>query len=419
MGPMKWAAIAVLSLTAGLRGDGPPSDRLYGRVLTAGGETFEGYLRWDRNEGSWADILNGDKEMPWQNSRDAERLDRDYRRDRSRRHSIHVLGLHISWTDNDNERGYPESSSSGVRMGHLRSIRVLGDHRALLTLKSGEEVEFEGGSTDIGNRLRKLVVEDPERGEVELRWRDLDEVDFMTAPGGEEAPPARRLYGTLRTRDGDEFTGCIAWDTDEILTSDILDGDDRGRSRKIPFDRIAAIERDGASGARVVLRNGEEIVLRGSNDVDSSNRGIAVDDPGLGQVQVEWGDFDEVRFTEIPSRGLGYDDFDGGSHLAGVVETVDGRTLRGAIRWDNDEEYSWEMLDGRQGDVDFDVEFAQIARISPWGDNAAEVELRDGRTFRLEGSNDVDDTNKGIYVTPEGGETELVRWRDLRQVTFR
>jgi len=69
--------------------------------------------------------------------------------------------------------------------------------------------------------------------------------------------------------------------------------------------------------------------------------------------------------------------------------------------------------------VDFDIEFAQVRSIVPHDDWSADVTLRDGRTFRLEGSNDVNDDNKGIYVTPEGGETQLVRWRDLRQVTFR
>lgn len=418
MGPMRWAAITLLSMGVGLKGDGPPSDRLYGRVLTAGGETYEGYIRWDRNEGSWVDILNGDKEIPWQNFRDAERLDRSYRGERDREHSISVFGLHISWTDHEG-RNDPETASAGIRMGHIQSLRVLGSHRARLKLKSGQEVEMDGGSTDVGDGLRRLVVEDPERGVVELRWRDLDEVDFMKAPGGAQAPPAARLFGTLRTRDGDEFRGYLAWNTDEILGSDVLDGNDHGQRRRIPFDRIAAIERDGSSAARIVLENGEELVLRGHADVDDSNRGIAVEDPGLEQVQVGWEDFDEVRFSEPPGNGSGYDDFDGGHRLEGTVETVDGRRVSGAIRWDNDEEYGWEMLDGRQGDVDFDIEFAQIAHIEPDSDWGAAVTLRDGRSFHLEGSNDVDDDNRGIYVTPQGGETELVRWRDLRQVTFR
>jgi hypothetical protein len=69
--------------------------------------------------------------------------------------------------------------------------------------------------------------------------------------------------------------------------------------------------------------------------------------------------------------------------------------------------------------VDFDIEFGQVRSIEPLGGHGAEVTLRDGRTFQLEGSNDVDDGNKGIYVTPEGGDTVLVHWDEFRRVTFR
>ncbi|HKJ01033.1 MAG TPA: hypothetical protein VJ997_01225 [Longimicrobiales bacterium] len=414
MGLIKVAALVVMTLGAGGQADAPV-DRLYGRVVTAGGDVFEGFLRWDRNEGSWADLLDGSKEMPWQNARDAERLEgRDDRRGRER--SIRVLGLRISW--NDDEDRYPSSASSGIRFGHLRSLAVLDDDRALLTLKSGEEIELEGGSTDLGDELRGLVVEDAQRGEVELRWRDLDVVDFMAAPRGVEAPRARRLYGTLRVRSGAEFTGYVSWDVDEILTSDILDGEDRGRDRKIPFDRIAAIERAGSSGARVILANGEELELRGSNDVDSGNRGIAVSDPGLGQVEVGWDDFEEVTFQAAPPGEGAYDAFDGGHPLFGAVRTRDGEEYSGYIRWDNDEAYSWEILDGRDGDVDFDVEFGQVDSIRRAGSRGADVTLRDGRTLHLEGSNDVDEDNKGIFLTLDDGETVLVPWRDFAEAWF-
>jgi hypothetical protein len=46
------------------------------------------------------------------------------------------------------------------------------------------------------------------------------------------------------------------------------------------------------------------------------------------------------------------------------------------------------------------------------------VGLRDGRTLLLEGSNDVDETNKGIFVRLESGRTMLVRWAELERVTF-
>jgi len=412
MGTTTIALWAFLALGLGAQ-DPSGDDRLYGRVVTAGGRVYEGFIRWDKNEGTWADLLDGSKEIPWQYRRDAERLDGRSGRERRERR-IDFLGFHISWTEGEDNP--PTTATSGIRFGHIRSLAVAGDDRALLTLKSGEEVELEGGSTDLGDGLRGLVVEDAERGQVELRWRDLDVVEFMAPPATSTAP-ARRLYGTLRTREGDEFTGFVAWDTDEILTSDVLDGLERRRDREIPFGEIAAIERESASSARVILAGGEEMVLRGTNDVDESNRGISVSDPGLGQVTVSWDEFDEVAFHDAPG-GAGYDAFDGGHPLYGVVETVDGDLVEGAIRWDNDEAWSWEILNGRLGDVDMDVELGQvdtIRRLNEWG---AEVTLLDGRAFELEGSNDVDENNKGIYVLLSDGETVLVPWLDVLEVRF-
>jgi len=414
MGAMTLAALALLALGGGVQ-QGPGSDRLYGRVVTAGGEVYEGYIRWDRNEGSWADLLDGSKELPWENIREAERLSG---RERTRReHSVRILGLRISW--DDDEDPYPSSASSGIRFGHLRSLAVTGDDRALLTLKSGQEIELEGGSTDIGDELRGLVVEDPERGEVELRWRDLDVVEFTQVPAGVAPPSAPRLYGTLRTRGGLEFTGYLAWDVDEILGSDVLDGEEHGRSRKVPFNRIAAIEGDGPSGARVILENGEEITLRGSNDVDSGNRGITIADPALGEVTVDWDAFDGIVLHVPPPGGGAYEGFDGGRPLYGTVETADGERYTGSIRWDNDEAYTWEILNGRAQDVEFDIELGQVRSIRREDARGARVTLLDGRAFDLEGSNDVDGDNKGIFVTPDDGGTVMIPWRDFREATFR
>ena len=100
MGSMTFAALVFL-MVAGGQGT-PEANRLYGRVVTAGGEVYEGYMRWDQNEGSWADVLNGTKEMPWENERDAERLG-GREPSRERRHSVRVLGLHISWTDDEGD----------------------------------------------------------------------------------------------------------------------------------------------------------------------------------------------------------------------------------------------------------------------------------------------------------------------------
>ena len=53
-------------------------DRIWGRVYTTAGDVYEGFIRWDRNEGSWVDILDGSKTIPpenyqaWLEARDRE-----------------------------------------------------------------------------------------------------------------------------------------------------------------------------------------------------------------------------------------------------------------------------------------------------------------------------------------------------------
>jgi hypothetical protein len=338
------------------------SPRLFGTVITREGSAHRGFIRWDRNEGSWSDLL------------DANKL---------------------------RERG--SATQSGIRFGHVSRIDVTSRESARFTLKSGAQVIMGARATDLGSGLRALIVDVPETGTLEFSWRDLDAVAFEPAPE-HVTPDEARLFGTLRTRSGLEFTGYV-----------VLDGERGSEELDIPFGSIAAIERYGSDGASVTLVGGETMVLRGTNDVNDSNGGISVSDAGLGQVKVDWDELASVRFHR-PEAEPGYGFFDGGRVLQGTVVTESGEALSGEIAWDNDESYSWEMLNGDMGHVEFHVEFGQIARITKTPQGAL-VELRDGRVFELDGSNDVDGGNRGITIRTKGGAHE-VEWDDFLELTL-
>lgn len=388
------------------------SNRLYGRVTTEDGQTYEGFIRWDRNEASWGDILSATKQLPEANKREAEEMGYYDRRGRKERGTIEVFGLKIQYNRGDD---FPSSTESGVRFGHISSIEVLDGHRARVMLKSGREVELSG--SDLGTSVRDIVVTDERHGEVRLKWRDVRTVDFMGARWRAEPASGRRLYGTLTTRDGQRFTGFVAWDVDEALGSDILDGDEGSHRRKIPFRDIVAIARDGSRAARVSLRDGREVVLHGTNDVDHSNSGIIVADPSLGEVRVDWDAFGRLDLRPPPA--LSYDAFDGGRPIHGTVFTRSGQSYTGDIRWDNDEAYTWEILNGDlDDDVRLEIEFGDIATIDGVSYRGCRVTLRDGRSFQLRGSNDVDEDNKGIFIHLADGRGEAVWWEDLARVEF-
>ncbi len=385
------------------------SGRVYGTLTTVDGDTYTGLIRWDRNEPSWVDVLDGTKELPQTH---AEKSRRKYHEKES---SIEIFGLkignsHVSWGDNF-------SAQSGIRMGHLKSLEAIDDDKAMLTLKSGEQVEFEGGSTDIGSDVREIIVEDNKEGEIEFVWSDIDRIDFAQAPSDVSSNFGDRLYGTVTSRRGDTYTGFVAWDVDEALGNDILDGEEDGRARKIKFNKIASIERYSSNGATVTLKTGESMLLRGTNDVNDENRGIVIGDPGFGQVVIPWDEFDKIEFSE-KYKPVSYDDFKPSTPLYGTVTTEDGKTYTGQIRWDDDEQYTWELLNGEYHDIQFELELGLVKQIEKRSYRSSDVTTLDGRTFRLRGSNDVDEDNKGIFIKSGTDDEVEVDWEDFAKVEF-
>jgi hypothetical protein len=403
------AVVMASSVLAGNEG------RIYGRITTVDGDTFEGLIRWDKNEGSWVDVLDGNKRLD-------DSLFDDFDSDRRKKYSdrgkkVTIFGMTIS-----RESGgifiSSNSAQSGIRFGHIQKMEAIGKDKVLLTLKSGEKVELSGGSTDIGTSVREIIIEDESKGEIEFVWEDIDAVELMPAKSSKRSGFGDRLYGTLTTRRGEQFTGWVCWDMDEIFAGDILDGSEKNRKRKIEFGKIKAIERYSSSGAMVTLKSGEEVLLRGTNDVNDGNRGIVVSDPGFGQAVVGWNEFERLEFGS-PAREVVYDAFDGGRKLRGTVYTEDGSSYTGDIIWDADEAYTWEILDGEYHGVEYDIEFGLIRSIEKKSYRSSLVTVVDGREFRLRGSNDVDEDNKGIFVWAHNGDRVEIDWEDFNRVEFR
>jgi hypothetical protein len=116
------------------------ADRIWGRVYTKSGDVHEGFIRWDQNQASWVDVLEGSKQVPgenyvaWLASKDAEGPPL---------RTIDLHGFRITWDEADPD--FPATSQSGIRFGHLSSLRVVELDHVELTLRSGKVVDLEGG----------------------------------------------------------------------------------------------------------------------------------------------------------------------------------------------------------------------------------------------------------------------------------
>lgn len=378
---------------------------LYGTVTARSGTEYEGRLRWGSQESFWGDLFNSSKtELPWR--------DEVPEQDRSRENTINLFGFELSWWEDD----YDSGRQLIARFGDIDRIEVTGRNDAILVMKSGTRVEVEGGSDDLGSDT-EITVWDASLGSVELEWRDIETIRFAPAP--RDLPvDAHRLYGVVHTEDG-EFRGFVQWDQDECLSTDELDGDTRDGDLSIPMGNLRTIERRSRGSSRVVLRDGRELVLDGSNDVDSSNRGIFVEDERFGRVLVSWDAFERVELQEPPGSGPGYESFAPGRQLRGTVTTRGGRQHTGRLVWDVDEEETWELIGGEWRGIEYYIPFALVASVTPTGSDRSRVELTTGETVELEDSADVGEGNAGIVVVNEGRKPVYVPWDDVERVEFR
>jgi hypothetical protein len=377
---------------------------IYGRVVTESGTEYEGFLRWGTKDAFWDDLFNTSKvDLPYLDYLDDEEYDRMNRRNRRR---ISIFGLEISV-----EGDFSSSRQFRSRFGDIERIEPLGTGDAIIYMKSGAEYDV-SGSEDLSNRIHVI---DESLGEIDLRWDRIELIEFLEAPRDVE-PPAWRLYGTVETYEQD-YVGFIQWDTEECMSTDVLDGDTDDGDVSVQMGSIASIERRSSRRSLVTLHDGRELRLHGSNDVNDENRGIMIEDERFGRVTIDWDTFDKVTFGEPGGSGRGYNSFLPLGELTGVVIDEDGERHTGQIVFDLDESEAWEMLNGHINGVEFDIPFEMVVSVEPLRGGRARVELTSGETLTLEDTADVSEDNAGILVLYDRQST-YIPWDEVERIEF-
>lgn len=375
---------------------------LYGTVETKTGATHTGILRWDDEEAFWDDLFHSAKvERPYEEYEQAPQADEDASWWERMAHTIGGnLGVH------------KQSRVVAIRFGDLKQVRVTGANDAVLTLRDGTEIEVEGYANDVG---AAVTVIDAKPGRVEVPWKTIDTITFAATPPDAD-PGSFRLRGTVSTSAGN-FVGFIQWDNEESLSTDRLDGDAGDDRVSLEMGEISTIERRDRRSSKVILKDGTEMVLSGTNDVDDDIRGIHIEDARFGRVEVGWDEFERVVFDDPGTSGASYADYSPPARLAGTVTLSNGDWRTGDLVFDLDEEWSWEMLDGSSNEIDYTIPFALVASIEPAGRDGSLVRLTNGLSLELEDSHDVGRDNSGVVVIPRGdGEPGHVEWADIRKI---
>ncbi len=263
--------------------------------------------------------------------------------------------------------------------------------------------------------------------------------------------PSPFIYGEVETINGDTYKGPIRWGSDEVYWAEMFNtvkatndfmkflskkeveelnkqqgegsswlGIDLGalsiwedrfsrtqHQLDLQFGDLKSVEPTSRSKARITLKNGVIFEASGSGYEDVGGS-VVIYDFELGEFAIRWDRIREVRFMAAPAgTKSGF-----GEPIYGKVNAGRKGEFKGIIRWDSDERFLDEILNGKDRDGEKDIPFRSIKTITKKG-NGVDVVLQSGRDFYLTGSNDVNNENRGIIIfDPEVGQV-TVPWRDF------
>ncbi|MFT6809016.1 MAG: hypothetical protein ACJA01_002248 [Saprospiraceae bacterium] len=384
---------------------------IYGTVTTHDDHEYKGQMRWGKEEIFWFDMFNSSKpeneNLDYLSKGQIASLDKE---DKWHGGKIDVPFVK-KWNWNNNS---DHSHAFSIRFGDIAKLEIRRGDRVVVHLKSGDKIKLKGGSNDIGTEIQ---VNDLEVGNIKLDWDQVAEVSFSSGKENVENKFGNPLYGTVTTRDG-SFTGFVQWDHDERMSEDELNGEYEDGEVDIPFGSITSIERI-SRGSEVNLASGRTFKLYGTNDVNNDNRGIIVNIENLGRVDIPWGEFEKVVFTEAPDSGnLNYNSFSkGGEHIKGTVTSKEG-TYKGLIAYDLDESYLCEMLNGQLDDIEYSILFEFIQSIASQDEDGSEIILRSGKKIYLEEVVDVSSENDGALIFSDGEDERYISWDEITKISL-
>jgi len=376
---------------------------LYGKVYTDN-NTYEGALRWGTEEVFWTDLFNASKR-----NNDYAKLVPAQKEDKER-----WSGFDWDFSSIWENKGTIHQFT--CQFGNLKEIEKNDRGYYVLKFKNGGLLQVSGsGYNDLDGTVHVL---DQELGVLKIKWDRIKRVEFLPTPKKLEQVFGLPLYGTVQGARKENYSGFIVWDNDERLSSDLLDGDTRDGDMAIKFSEISQITKSG-NGCDVILKSGRSMFLNNSNDVNSENRGVWVVNPEYGVIKFSWKAFRSVTFSTPPSSGPAYGSFAVPVPMQATISLLDGADVSGQIIYDIDEALDFELIEGKENDIEYQIPIRNIKRITPKNFDYSLIELRSGKTLLLGGMRDVSDQNAGILVFVKGKkDPQHIRWKGINAITF-
>jgi hypothetical protein len=195
--------------------------------------------------------------------------------------------------------GETEDGEFAIEFGKIERIAKYGN-KSQVQLLSGRTLTL-GGTNDVDDGNRGIIVTVEGVGRVDIPWDEFLSVTFdhkkkISGPGYNDFTAPKLLNGTARTKDGRIFSGQIAFDLDETLDIEIIQGMDDEIEYLIPLRNIKTIAPKSYDNATITLKNGQSVLIGEGQDVSDRNDGILVFSEKNDPIHIPWDDLREVEF---------------------------------------------------------------------------------------------------------------------------
>lgn len=210
----------------------------------------------------------------------------------------------ISWNNKKNTfnstiTGW--NSNSNISISFLDILEIVRNGSTLnLQLKDGHQKNIRN-SKDFSYSESPVSVNMPNIGVVNVPWLNFEVLEIippnsLDLPSYNDFKSPQRITGEVIMRDGQKVSGNMAYDLDESMDIEILDGKNDNMNYQIPFKYIQSVEPKNYKYSFITLRNGSTLSLGDSPDVNETNSGIIVFPAGKALVYIPWKEVKKVIF---------------------------------------------------------------------------------------------------------------------------
>lgn len=195
--------------------------------------------------------------------------------------------------------GRTRNGERSIAFRHIQKI-IKNTNGCQVIYKDGKTEDM-WGSHDVNNQNRGIAVSMPNTGNVIIPWSNFESFEAVPLSeiqglSYENFPSPQRLSATIKLRNKERIQGIIAYDLDESMNFEILDGKNDNITYCIPFRYVRSIEPKNYKYSFVTLKNGSSLSLGETQDLDAANSGILLFSADPVPLYIPWKEIESITF---------------------------------------------------------------------------------------------------------------------------